>query len=387
MRYIILILSLFLKKKNVEINLKANSKILIIKLDEIGDFVLAIPFIKEIKALYPSASIDLFAKENVRDLANYIPYLSNRYYLKNNLFSKGGIQKIFLFLYAIIYSLLKFKKQKYDLVIVPRWDVDSSLSVLFSFFSSAKYRLSYSEKVIDRKEKFNRNYDKFYTNLVFNNDKKHEIERYIDILKYLGVYNPNYQLEILIREIDKLFIEDETKIFDKNKIIAICPVASQSRKKWQIENYSTLSKKVIDAFDYNIVIIGGNDGRQIDDFSELQNNYGRKVIDFRGKLTLTQTAALLEKCSIYIGNDTGPMHLAAAVKTPIIEIVAHPETIDFFHTQSPERFKPWGVKSIVLYPKLTKKPCPTQMCISKESHCINNVSVEMVFEKISKLIK
>jgi len=388
LRCFIYILSFFIKKNRLEkINLNKVEKILIIKLDEIGDFVLSIPLIHEITKFYPYTSIDLLTKDNIKELANHIPYLSNKYYIKSNLFSKGKIKKIYLFLFAIVYSLFKLKQQKYNLVIVPRWDVDSSLAVVFCYFCFPEYSLTYSEHVIDRKKKYNKGYDKFYTNIIYNSDKKHEVERHIDILIYLGIKDINYKLELFLNDSDRIFVNNKIKIFDKNKILAICPAASNNRRKWAIRNYSALSKKLIDEFQFNIVVIGGNDFTNIHVFPELINNYKSKVIDFRGKLTLPQTAALLEKCLMYVGNDTGPMHLAAAVNIPIIEIVAHPETIDFFHPQSPKRFKPFGVKNIVLYPKMTKKPCPDNMCVAEDSHCINNINVEMVFEKILEFIK
>lgn len=390
MRFIVRFISYFISKIEInsqKINLENIKKILIIKLDEIGDFVLSIPLIKGIKQCNSNISIDLLAKDVVKDLADGIPYLTKRYYLRSDLFGKMKIRKIFLFLYAILYSLLKLKNQKYDLVIVPRWDVDSSLAVLFSFFSFSKYRLTYSEKVSEIKKKYNNSYDKFYTHIIYNIEPKHEVERHIDIIKFLGINNTGYELELYVKKSDTFLVEDMIKIFDNNKIVAICPVASHERKKWLTENYVSLSEKIIKIFNYNIVIIGGNEGIENNDFSKLLNRFSKKVLDLRGRLTLTQTAALLEKCYIYVGNDTGPMHLAAAVKIPIIEIVTHPDTIDYFHPQSPKRFKPWGVKSIVLYPKHTKNPCPPNMCIAEDSHCINNITIEDVFKTFVKLDK
>jgi lipopolysaccharide heptosyltransferase II len=103
-----------------------------------------------------------------------------------------------------------------------------------------------------------------------------------------------------------------------------------------------------------------------------------------GKTTLRQTAAVLKYCKLFIGNDTGPMHLASAVGVPVIEISAHPRDGSLSHHNSPYRFGPWGIPAIGLQPKTARPPCQGA-CTAQEAHCIRNVSVDQVKKTILKL--
>ena len=111
-----------------------------------------------------------------------------------------------------------------------------------------------------------------------------------------------------------------------------------------------------------------------------------KIINTVGQTTLRQTAALLKHCSLFIGNDSGPMHIAAAMKTSVIEISCHPRSGDTCHPNSPTRFSPWGTESIVLQPEQHKKPCQ-RGCEMDYPHCILNVHIDSVINACNKLIK
>jgi len=383
-RYFIFLISLFIKKENnKELKIRPTDKVLVIKLDEIGDFVLMLPMIRELKLSMPTVQIDLLTKNIVRNIVELCPYIENKYYLPNFLFKKNKFSKLLLLVYSIIYPLLTVRK-KYDMVIVPRWDVDSSFSVFFSFFSNAKFRITYSEIINNTKKKYNKNYDKLYTHVLVDETPKHEVERNLYILKYLNISVKNNNLEIWFDKNDEKIIDKYINKFDNNKIISICPAASHKRREWKHSNYQEIIYWLIQDYSFNIVIVGGKEDK--DCF--LFNSYGyeNKLMDLRGKLTLRQTALILKKSILYIGNDTGPMHLSAAVGTPVIEISAQPFNVDIKHPQSPLRFYPWGVKYKLLQPKFTTPPCPQNMCVSKYSHCINNVSIDEVKFAVKELL-
>jgi heptosyltransferase-2 len=101
------------------------------------------------------------------------------------------------------------------------------------------------------------------------------------------------------------------------------------------------------------------------------------LLDFRGKTTLRQAAALLKRCCLYIGNDTGPMHLAAGVGTPVIELCCHPLTGSPMTSPWPERFHPWNVAQTVLRPPVPLAPC-VDGCVADDAHCIRTIGVDEV---------
>jgi len=86
-----------------------------------------------------------------------------------------------------------------------------------------------------------------------------------------------------------------------------------------------------------------------------------------------------------VGNDTGPMHLAAAVGTPVVAISCHPRDAKPFFLNSPERFGPWRVRAVVLQPPL-RTPC-RDTCSAERPHCILGVTVEQVSEAVKSLLE
>ena len=103
------------------------------------------------------------------------------------------------------------------------------------------------------------------------------------------------------------------------------------------------------------------------------------------KATLRQAVALLKRCRLFVGNDSGPMHIAAAVGLPAVEISCHPIDGSLFHSNSPRRFGPWGVSHVILQPKNKLDFC-TDACNASHAHCIRGVTVEQTKEAITSLL-
>ena len=93
----------------------------------------------------------------------------------------------------------------------------------------------------------------------------------------------------------------------------------------------------------------------------IRKSLGGAAVDVTGRTTLRQTAALLKKCDLYVGNDTGSMHLAAAAGIPVVEISCFPMDGPVWHWNSPRRFAPWGVPHRILQPK-GNAPCCLRWC-------------------------
>jgi len=102
-------------------------------------------------------------------------------------------------------------------------------------------------------------------------------------------------------------------------------------------------------------------------------------------LRLGASAALLKRCRLYIGHDTGAMHIAAAVGVPVVEISCHPKTGSPYSWNAPERFGPWGVPCRVLRPERPLPPCREE-CDAREPHCITQITAEEVLEAAESLL-
>ncbi len=186
----------------------------------------------------------------------------------------------------------------------------------------------------------------------------------------------NFSEESLFR-VQTLILDDATHI------VIGCNATRIDRRSWPLNNYATvissINKKYPDI--RFVVIVSSEDVTVAEELICLTGNY---VKSLAGELSLLESAAAMKRSSMYIGNDSGPMHMAAAAGIPVVEISCHPEGGDIDHANAPERFGPYGVPSRICRPIEPKAPC-TDACNESEAHCILNVSVEQVELAVKEL--
>jgi len=127
-------------------------------------------------------------------------------------------------------------------------------------------------------------------------------------------------------------------------------------------------------------LVGGNDARSTAD--EVRDLSHGATVDLVGRTSVGVLAEVLNRTDLVIGNDSGLVHVAAAVGTAGVVVSAHPLDGEPWVVNSPNRYRPWGVPSVVLQPPTRLESCgdrPT--CLAEKAHCILSVSVEDVVEE------
>ena len=165
----------------------------------------------------------------------------------------------------------------------------------------------------------------------------------------------------------------------KYPMITIHLGSKQQVKKWPMENYIDLSKRIISANkSIKIVLVGGKDDEETG--RQFVNEVGERAVSLVGQTTLMETAEILNRCKLFIGNDSGPMHLAVAVQVPVIGI--------FSSIVFPIFWFPWGTKSIMIRNKVACQYCFTSsdLCPKGTYECIRGIRVEDVFKHCLKII-
>jgi len=265
--------------------------------------------------------------------------------------------------------------------------VDLYHGTMLAYLSGACWRLGWSENVNSRKQLANRGFDQLLTNVLDQREPKHELLRNLDMLRYIGGKEiQDDRLEIWITEEDKSYADQV--LFNRGdhrnfKLIALAPGASIRGKRWPLPRYVELASWIHKNHRTKIVIIGGKEDEALG--MAMCGQLEKDVINLIGKTTLRQAIAVLSHCQLFIGNDSGPMHMAAAANIPVIEICQFPQNGHPLHLQSPERFGPWGVPCRVLRPERPTSPC-TDGCMAGEAHCILGVTVEQVQEAVQDLL-
>ena len=355
-----------------------------IRLDEIGDVVMTSAFLRELRRNAPSARITLLVQPALLNLVELCPYVDaivtfdptgSRYArTPRNLWR------------ALRITREVFRDQQFDLTIMPRWDIDSYFGSFLAYLSNATTRVTYSEMVFPQKAQENRGMDDLFTRVFDERESRHEVERSLRVIELLGGTVEENNLETWIGRDDEseaARILDAGHITMDSSLIALGASAGQPKREWPPDRYAALANRLL-GLGHSIAIIGGENGASLGD--ELKIRIGSRVINLVGRTTLRQTIGVLRRCQLFIGNDAGPMHLAAASGIPVLEISCHPSAGDLKHPNSPARFGPWNVAHLVLQPAEAASPC-RDYCEAEVAHCIRGVSVREAEAASAKLLK
>lgn len=373
------------RAKEHEINLSQINRVLVVRLDEIGDMVLTTPFLRELRWNLPVAWITLVVKPAVYNLVELCPYVNEA--LMYDWSNRGRFSNLRLHGRSLQLAWRSLWQRRFDLAILPRWDADHYHGSFLIYFSGAPWRVGYSANVSESKQQLNSGLDCLLSHTLQDSDPKHEIEHNLDVIRFLGGTVQGDQLELWLGEDDETFAEQVLKVNGvrvSDLLIALGLGAGSTRRMWSIDNFVEIGKWLTKEYNARIVAVGGRGEESLGE--EIQKQLGNTIINIVGRTTLRQTAALLKCCHLYVGNDAGPMHLAAAAGVPVVEISCHPLCGSVIHVNSATRFGPWGVPHFVLQPEKSLPPCSDE-CDAAGAHCILNVSVAQVKEAAEKIMK
>jgi lipopolysaccharide heptosyltransferase II len=205
----------------------------------------------------------------------------------------------------------------------------------------------------------------------------HAVDRYLAVLGPLGVpVHPNFQwLPPRPGEAAKVAEKWEP---EKSRWIALLPGARWNNKRWPVENFASLVKQLsAQTPDHKFVILGGAGdsglGRMIFEARP------EKCLDLTGRTSLPEMIEWLRLTDLVITNDTGPMHIAAALRTPVIAV---------FGPTNPDGTGPYGQRKNVLQATdLECVPCLKAVCHHDEKlACLHRITPEMVGERARERI-
>ena len=360
---------LALFKKQKERRNKKIESILIIQLWGIGESILTLPAIAALREKFSGAKIDVLSTKRNLDVFIGNKKITNVILLGMNPFS--------------ILGFLVRSMKKYDIAV----DMEEYLNVsaIISFFAG-KSRLGFSCGARS----------KLYTQKVRYNDMQHAVLTFLDLARKLGI---DHDAKVLPRlnssENDKKSVDSilrKEKIRKVDFLVCVAPGAAESAKcrMWPHERYSSLCDEIILRHNARIIFVGskGEKGLIAAIRSSMDNK--AKTIDTSGDVSLTQLFYLVSKTDLFIGNDSGAMHIAAAQGV---------KTIGLFGPNLPVRFGPYGQGNIGIYKGYNCKfsPCinvhkgQIPDCIyPKDSNdyqkCMKNISVDDVLKKVEGIL-
>ena len=156
-----------------------------------------------------------------------------------------------------------------------------------------------------------------------------------------------------------------------SRLVAIGPGSKSQATQWPIDRYEEVGRRLLRIHpDLRLLVFGAPHERSL--AGTLCRAWGASAVNLAGSVTLSQSAAMLERCLLYVGNDTGTMHLAASVGTPCVAI--------FSARDNPGRWEPVGDGHTVLRHEVPCAGCLLSTCVEHDQACLKAVSVDDVVE-------
>lgn len=343
-------------------------KILIVKLSSIGDVLHTIPCLMALRKNFPNAQIDWIVEELSFNLIEGHPALNNIYKIPKKRWRANFFN---LFQNEISPFIKEIRSQKYDVAI----DFQGlTKSGLIAYLSGAKTRIGFGDK--DGRE-----INKIFTNKkVYLPQNLHIVEKNLYLLTALGINEKNPEFKIPITDEDRKFINDwmNSEKLEKGFII-LNPGAGWITKRLPPERFIELAIKIKNELNKEIVLTWGPGEEEL--VKNMQEEINKKAgkIYIPPRTTLRQYCALAEQSIAFIGGDTGPMHLAAAMKVPIVS---------FFGASDAKRNQPYCEKKYVIQlNEIECVPCWKKQCPRQDIKCMNDINIDQLFDGLKKIIE
>jgi len=336
------------------------NNILVIKLRYIGDVLLATPVLRSLRERFPDACLTITVLRGTEDVLKGNPDLTEVLVVE-----RGGLAEQLRFLQSI-------RRRRFDCVI----DLtDGDRSAVLSRFSGAPVRIGLNEE--------HRWRGLLYTTVVRPGpEATHRVERNLETVRPLGIEPKACPLVLRIPPQDEAaaagLLDDLAgeKLSDGSKaLVMLQPGARYWFKAWPVERFAELAGRL--AARYGCRILVGGDAKERGLAEAIRAGAQAPVVPLAGRLTLLQYTAVLKRCSLFVGNDNGPMHMAAALGVPVVAL---------FGPSDPAEWGPRGGRAEVLYKGLDCRRCFHPTCTRGEESCMKQITVEEVFAAATKLL-
>lgn len=360
--------------------------LLVVQLGDIGDLVLTSPFLRELgrSAADRGQDLVLVVKPSVHGLAELCPYASSVHSFETGRNRAAGAL-------SGRSRARKFARSElcgeFSSAWNARFDLDELGASFLLLYSGAAKRIGYSEHVTPSRAERNHGYDCLLTDplMPLAGAGRHEVDRLLALLEAEEVPVTDRGLELWLGEDDKETARSILAPAGKRLPVALGIGAGHPKRCWPATRFAQVADRLHRDHNAIAVLVGGPAERPAAD--EIAATAQAPLIDAVGRLPLRESTALVGECGMFVGNDSGLLHVAAAAKLPIVEISCHPLGGDPEHPNSPERFGPYGTVGVVLRPARPAAPDCEAGCESAGPHCIEGITNDEVLDGIANTLQ
>ena len=352
----------------------SGKRILIVKPSSLGDVVHTLPLVHAIKRQYPTCHIGWVVQKSFKSLLESDPFIDALYpvLIPSTSDPSASWATFFRAAGATIRTLSSlravFRNRPYDLVL----DLHASFrSGLLALTNPGGTRLGFS----DAKE-----FNTFFQNhlVVGSPEKPHAVDKNLAFAQYLEISAVPWDFRVMIgnteREKVQVFFK-EAGIGPKDQVVYANPAARWKTKLWTVPAWAQLADLFADTGEARM-IFGGGPGDILYVKSIAQRAH-RGTIVAAGRLSLAESAALIEAADVYVGVDSGPMHIAAFVGTPVVAM---------FGPTDPAKVGPYGNgHRVIRNESLQCLGCRKRSC--EDQRCLAEITARQVFDVTMEMLR
>jgi heptosyltransferase-3 len=344
--------------------------ILIIKLKHLGDVLVTTPCLAALKEVYPQSRITMIVNQGTEAMVRDNPYLSEIISLEREP-QKKPLEEL-RYQWGLIARL---RQKKYDLSIEFS---GGDRGAILSWLSGAKTRIGYHPKKDKQwwwKKAFTRT-------IKAAGDDRHVVEHHWEALRLLGLKSSPGPLGFYWSSHDQESLNRllSSKGLEINRpYVVVHPTSRWMFKTWRLDGYAAVIDHIQKTMSLPVIVTSGPDPKETEAVATILNQCRTSPIDLSGRLSLKQLGCLIAGGKLFFGVDSAPMHIAAAVNTPVLAL---------FGPSGDHMWAPWGQGHRVIKKDWACRPCGEDGCEgSKVSRCLVEITDDEVISGLEQLLK
>lgn len=331
-------------------------RILIIQTAFVGDVILSTPLIRTLRELFPDSFISFLLIPETKKILENNPYLNQiLVYDKRKKKEVGSFLQI----------MTKIRERRFDLAVIPH---RSLRSALLAYLSGIPQRIG-----------FDKSTGAFlFTHKIIYPHNVHEVDRNLALLSSFSTHLTDTSPELFPSSEDFSYARRlllDSGIREEDKIVGVAPGSVWTTKRWLPERFAQVSQLLMKEAGVKVVFLGSEDDRDL--CKKIASLTKGKPVILAGRTDILQSAAIISFCTVVLSNDSAPVHIASAMKRPVVAI---------FGSTIPEfGFAPYGVDHLIIEKKMDCRPCGIhgrKKCPQKHFRCMKDITTEEVFQAV-----
>jgi lipopolysaccharide heptosyltransferase II len=332
--------------------------ILVIRLYFVGDVLLSTPVFEALKSAFPEARLAAVIKKRARGVVEGNPFVDDiiEYDAPKHYHSPRWIARL----------ALRLRRAHYGLGVDLTGDLRSSWLLLAS---DPAFRVGFNHAglgfLLDRR-------------LPYRSDG-HVVDHLLQAAEAVGASLADPVPSLCLSGGERRWAADlleSVGVAESTPFVAISPGANWHLRRWPPDRFGALAALVHNRLGLRSVVVGSTGDAAIAD--EVVRLSGGVSVSLAGRTDIRQLAAVAAAADAFVGNDSGPMHIAASQGTPVVAL---------FGPNTPKRFAPRGAPRRILWPGFACSPCDQRRCVRESDPCMASIKVDEVLAALESLLE